>query len=153
MEPSFLDEKKMMSGQVTCIIPCHRLRNIGQLIDSVLLQGNIKQILLVDDTGKRFFKDVPDKRVKVIVSSNHGKIKSVCQALDYVDTEMVLCVDSDTILTEGCVSHMREHLVDEVVIVTAAVNTQEQRTWVQKSRQVMYDTCNRGSHLINACTF
>lgn len=101
-------ENKESTLSVTVVIPAwNEEEYIADTIDSVLAQDYPIEVIVVDDCSDDDTAKIASSydRVKVISASTRqgSKSQALNYALPYVDTDLFICVDSDTVLEKSSI--------------------------------------------------
>lgn len=112
----------MKNVSVTILTPTYNRKEYMQQLYQSLLKQTVKDFkwLIVDDGSKdgtdaviEQFKNEKELEIKYLWKENGGKHKAINYALQYVDTEAVMIVDSDDYLTcdaiETIIVYMRKY--------------------------------------------
>ena len=146
--------------RLTCVIPCHKTGLLREVVARLIAQRYpISRIVLVDDAADdhsiftQIREEYPDR---IRIHSNPQRIlktKSLIVGLEEVETDLVLCLDADTLVADDCVELLVEHLVDEVLAVSAALFPRKTDTWIESFRNRLYTLGNQLKRFVNGSCF
>lgn len=86
-----------------------------------------------------------------MICSRTGKAQAINDALAFISSDAVFCVDADTYPAPDCLENLAKHLVGDVVIVGPSVAPAGSSTFVDKVRKQAYYP--RQSPFISGCAF
>ncbi|MBC5793095.1 MAG: glycosyltransferase family 2 protein [Nanohaloarchaea archaeon] len=124
---------------VTFLVPAYNEEEyVEECINSLLEQnypGNL-EIIAINDGSKDStlekmsqFKD----RIEIVDKENSGKANSMNQVLEKVDTELIGCMDADSVAEPGMVKAMVGYFEEDGVKgVTPAMKVKNPQTWSEK---------------------
>lgn len=147
------EEERALKGitnypSATIIVPCfNEEKTVAETIKSILnldYPRNRLSLILVDDgsTDKtlqtlRKFKSHP--QVRIISKKNGGKHTAVNEALAYVTTDLVGCLDADSFVTPEALKKIVPHFDDSsVMAVTPSIKVHEPKNILQHIQKTEY---------------
>ena len=145
---------------VTVVIPAYNEENfISETIESILNQTHKCEIVVVNDSSTdRTFEVSSQYPVTVITTkTNQGsKSQALNYARDYVNTDIMICVDADTILKENSVENLIKAFSDEDVMVASGFVVSHTPTSIWSAGryseyligQSIYKSAQRNSHAV-----
>jgi len=86
-------------------------------------------------------------------SENMGKVKSTLKAIAVANSDLILSVDSDTILSPNSLEQMVRNLEGDVEVVCARIEPLNQTTWIDRTRSDLYKKWHARPRLINGACF
>jgi len=146
-------EKKLLLPNklptVTIMVPCwNEERTVAKTIKSLLALDypkNKLQIFAIDDGStdgtwniiKRFEKN---PQVQIFKKENGGKHTALNHGLDYIDTDLVGCLDADSFVHPNALKEIvRIFASDEkIMAVTPAIVIHNPKTWIQIIQKAEY---------------
>ncbi|MFB6114806.1 MAG: glycosyltransferase family 2 protein, partial [Candidatus Nanohalobium sp.] len=124
---------------VTFLVPAYNEEEyISDCIESLLNQsyeGKIDIIAINDGSEDSTLEELKkfEDEIKIIDKENTGKANSMNRALEEVDTELVACMDADSIADKDMVKNMVGYFEeDNVKGVTPAMKVRNPETWAEK---------------------
>ena len=119
-------KRQMMADYVlpvTVLIPAYNESNvISRTIQSILSSDyHNLQVIIIDDGSTDGTSDVvrsefgSDDRVSLVVKENGGKASALNMGFNLAHTEIVVCMDADTIFAKDAVSKLVRHFADPAV--------------------------------------
>ncbi len=150
-------------NDVTICIPVYNEDQeiFKECIDSVSSQGS--KFVVVGDSSYEPYKSIVESHGGTFVHKpvREGQKKAIARSMEFVETQYVLIMDSDTILPDGAVSSMVSHFVEGVGGVGPNIGIKNTGTpvaygaeFVERTREVVYRAMSaHGSvmHLDGAC--
>jgi cellulose synthase/poly-beta-1,6-N-acetylglucosamine synthase-like glycosyltransferase/peptidoglycan/xylan/chitin deacetylase (PgdA/CDA1 family) len=108
---------------VTVLIPAYNeedviLRTIGSVLDSTY--DRLKVLVIDDGSTDATYRVVQDRygndpSVKIVTKPNGGKWRASNLAFDYIDTEVVVAIDADTVIAPDAIGRLVQPLRDPKV--------------------------------------
>jgi cellulose synthase/poly-beta-1,6-N-acetylglucosamine synthase-like glycosyltransferase len=124
---------------LTFLVPAYNEEEyVSECIESLLNQnydGKIDIVAINDGSEDSTMEELQEfeDQIDIIDKSNTGKANSMNQALDMVETELVACMDADSIADEDMVSNMVGYFEeDDVKGVTPAMKVRNPESWAEK---------------------
>lgn len=145
---------------VTVIIPAWNEEEfIGQTIESVLNQSYKCKIVVVNDSSTDNTFEVASKYPVTVITTekNQGsKSQALNYAREYVDTDLTICVDADTVLHKNAVYELIKAFCDkDVMVASGFVSSQSPNTIWSMGRygeysigQPIYKSAQRNGHSV-----
>lgn len=145
-------------SKVTIAMPVYN-EDVGvftESIDSIARQGC--RFVVVGDSSDEPYRTIVQKAggTFVLQETRGGQKRAIARAMDYVDTEYVLLVDSDTILPENAVSSMMSHFDETVGGVGANITIKQTGSavayaseFVERSREVVFRAMSAHGNVMN----
>jgi cellulose synthase/poly-beta-1,6-N-acetylglucosamine synthase-like glycosyltransferase len=131
---------------ITFIIPAYNEeKNIGKCLEAILsldYPKNKLKVMVVDDGSTDNTAEIVRKfkKVKLIRQKNSGKAAALNNGLKYVNTELVACMDADSLPEKDFLLKMVGFLEKkEVASVTPAIKVLETKSIIQKIQWVEYN--------------
>lgn len=145
-------------GEATIVMPVYNEKEeiFTESIDSVARQGC--SFVVVGDSSYEPYKTIVESRGGLFVHQpvRQGKKKALLRAMDFVGTEYVMFMDSDTILPENAVSSMMSHFVENVGGVGANLTMKKTgeplsyaSEFVERSREVIFRAMSAHGNVMN----
>lgn len=136
--------KKAPSFSVTVLIPAYNEeKNIAKTIRSVREQTyKVEKILVVDDSSEDETQKVAKRAGAEVIrtpKNTKNKAKAINYGLKEVKSEILICVDADTILEKNAIEEILKAFGDEkVAIASGFVLPQRVKTIFEKARLLQY---------------
>ncbi len=145
-------------SKVTIAMPVYNedVAVFTESIESISRQGC--KFVVVGDSSDEPYRTIVQKAggLFVLQETRGGQKKAIARAMDFVDTEYVLLVDSDTILPENAVSSMMSHFDETVGGVGANITIKQTGTpvayaseFVERSREVVFRAMSAHGNVMN----
>lgn len=137
----------MKNPSVTVVIPAWNEEEcIGATIDALLDQTYPVKIIVVDDASTDRTAEVARaKGVTVMTAPKQGsKSQALNYAIPFIDTDLFICVDADTVLAYNAVQRLVPAFEDERVMVACGmVHSKNSKNFWQSARAVEYDAIQK----------
>ncbi|MDP9444955.1 MAG: glycosyltransferase family 2 protein [Actinomycetota bacterium] len=129
---------------ITAIVPAYNEeQGLGDTLQALLRQTDpFDEIIVVDDCSTDGTRKVAQSYGVTVLTPPHNlgsKAKAQNYALDRVNTDLVLPVDSDTVLSDNYVELIKRPFADDdVAIAAGCVLTRHSRTVTERGRSLEY---------------
>ncbi len=155
---SVSDDSIVDKDQVTIVMPVYNENHevFIKSIDSVSRQGS--KFVVVGDSSLEPYKSIVELRGGIFVHKpvREGQKKAIVTGMDYVDTEYVLLMDSDTVLPDNAIAGMMSHFVGNVGGVGANLSIKKTGSlisyaaeFVERSREVVFRAMSAHGNVMN----
>lgn len=145
-------------SKVTIAMPVYNedVEVFTESIESISKQGC--KFVVVGDSSDEPYRTIVQKAggLFVLQETRGGQKKAIARAMDFVDTEYVLLVDSDTILPDNAVGSMMSHFDETVGGVGANITIKQTGTpvayaseFVERSREVVFRAMSAHGNVMN----
>lgn len=131
--------------KISVLIPCHNeAKSIRQCINSCLKQTHrVDEIIIVDDSSTDKTPEILatfGDRITVITTPSQTGNKSKAQeyGLPYVQGDIFITTDGDTILDPHFVEHTLKHFSDPTVAAVAGYVKSRKYNWLTACREIDY---------------
>lgn len=155
---SSTDSSIVKLENATIVVPVYNEKEeiFLEAIDSVAKQGC--RFVVVGDSSYEPYKSIVESKGGVFIHQpvRQGKKKALVRAMDHVNTEYVVFMDSDTILPDNAVSSMMSHFVENVGGVGANLTIRKTgeplsyaSEFVERTREVIFRAMSAHGNVMN----
>lgn len=118
-----VDYKAEVDFSVTVVVPAwNEEKYIGATIESILAQDYPVKVVVVNDRSTDKTREIAESYPITVLNPDEkagSKSRALNYAIDFLDTDIFICVDADTILEPDAVGILVKAFADEKVMVAS----------------------------------